>query len=216
MRGYNRKKLLPEIDLPQVTPLRYHILGKLLSAKRKAPKGLHLPDQAKEIQEHTSANRLEVVAFGDRVERSRTAEDLIHTGVEVAIDESISVDDPNRCFQSGGEVYVLFDVGSVVGVFTSPNHFKPLADRVLVEKDKPREEVRNGIIHLEWSYESLGGTVLEIGDGAYKDSGGRFPMDVKPGDRVLFPKHGHTDITIWDRDFVIIEQNKILGVLEKA
>jgi chaperonin GroES len=42
------------------------------------------------------------------------------------------------------------------------------------------------------------------------------PIDVKPGDRVLFGKWSGTEVKIDGQDFLIMKENDLLGVVDKA
>ena len=42
------------------------------------------------------------------------------------------------------------------------------------------------------------------------------PLDVKPGDRVLFGKYAGTEIKIEDQDYVIMREEEILAVSETS
>ena len=49
-----------------------------------------------------------------------------------------------------------------------------------------------------------------------QEDGKRSPMDVKPGDRILFGKYAGTEIKIDDQDYVIMREEEILAVLESG
>ena len=56
--------------------------------------------------------------------------------------------------------------------------------------------------------------VRAIGNGKLLDSGERIPLDVKPGDRILFGKYSGSDIKIDGDEYLILREDEILGVLE--
>ena len=45
------------------------------------------------------------------------------------------------------------------------------------------------------------------------DKGARIPMDVKPGDRVLYGKYSGTEVKLDDETYLIIHQDEVLGIL---
>jgi len=94
---------------------------------------------------------------------------------------------------------------------------RPLHDRVLVRRVEEKEVVKGGIIIPDTAKEKpMEGEVVAAGPGKIQDDGKRSPMDVKPGDRILFGKYAGTEIKIDDEDFLILREEEILAVLESA
>ena len=93
---------------------------------------------------------------------------------------------------------------------------KPLGDRVLVEPKKENEDVKKGgiIIPDTAKEKPQEGKVIAIGAGKRDDSGKLIPMNVKPGDRVLMPKYGGTEVKIDEKEYQIVREDDILGVIE--
>jgi chaperonin GroES len=58
--------------------------------------------------------------------------------------------------------------------------------------------------------------VIAAGDGKINENGTRRPLDVKPGDRVLFGKYSGSEVTIDDQDYLIMREDEILGVFVSA
>lgn len=56
------------------------------------------------------------------------------------------------------------------------------------------------------------GEVIAVGPGKLLDSGERAPMDVKPGDKVIFAKYGGTEIKIDGEEYMILRQSDILAI----
>ncbi|KAJ1354763.1 hypothetical protein KIN20_011793 [Parelaphostrongylus tenuis] len=68
--------------------------------------------------------------------------------------------------------------------------FKPLHDRVLVERAAAETKTKGGIMLPEKSQgKVLEATVLAVGPGARNEKGDVIPMSVKTGDRVLLLNH---------------------------
>jgi chaperonin GroES len=85
------------------------------------------------------------------------------------------------------------------------NH-KPLKDRVLVEPKEAEEKTASGIIIPDSAKEKpQKGVVVAVGDGK-KDE----PMSVKEGDHVIYGKFAGTEITIDDKDYLIMREDDIL------
>jgi chaperonin GroES len=60
------------------------------------------------------------------------------------------------------------------------------------------------------------GEIVAVGPGAPDDKGKVQPLDVKPGDRVLFGKWSGTEVKIDGEELLIMKESDILGVLEGA
>ena len=92
---------------------------------------------------------------------------------------------------------------------------KPLGDRVLVHPLESDEVKKGGIIIPDTAKEKpQEGKIIAVGAGKRDDNGKLIPMDVKKGDRVLFSKYGGTEIKIDGKDYLIMREDDILGVLE--
>ena len=72
--------------------------------------------------------------------------------------------------------------------------FKPLHDRVVVERLDSDEKTAGGIIIPDSAQEKpMQGKILAVGSGARDDSGKIQPLDVKEGDTILFGKWSGTE-----------------------
>ena len=92
---------------------------------------------------------------------------------------------------------------------------RPLSDRVLVEPIKEEEQKKGGIIIPDTAKEKpQQGKVIAVGTGKLDDSGKTIPFNVKAGDKVLMPKYGGTEVKIDGKDFVILREEDILGIIE--
>jgi chaperonin GroES len=58
------------------------------------------------------------------------------------------------------------------------------------------------------------GEVVAVGPGARDEAGKVIPLDLKPGDRVLFGKWSGTEVKIDGQDVVIMKESDIFGVIE--
>ena len=92
----------------------------------------------------------------------------------------------------------------------------PLHDRVVVKRIEEKESVKGGIIIPDSAKEKQQeGEVIAVGAGK-REKGERIPLDVKPGDRVLFGKYSGTEIKIDDEDLLILREEEILAKLGGA
>jgi chaperonin GroES len=96
-------------------------------------------------------------------------------------------------------------------------NIRPLHDRVIVRRIEEGEQVRGGIIIPDTAKEKpQEGEVIAAGEGKYKEDGTRQPLDVKQGDRVLFGKYSGSEIKIDGEELLIMREDEILGILERA
>ena len=93
--------------------------------------------------------------------------------------------------------------------------FRPLGDRVVVKRVEEEAKTKGGIIIPDTAKEKpQEGDVIAVGPGARDEDGKRVPMDVKPGDRILFGKWSGTEVKIDGEDLIIMKESDILGVLD--
>ena len=91
---------------------------------------------------------------------------------------------------------------------------QPLGDRVLVEPVKEDETKKGGIIIPDTAKEKpQQGKVIAVGTGKIDEKGNKIPFNVKKGDKVLMPKYGGTEIKLDGKEYQIMREEDILGVL---
>jgi chaperonin GroES len=92
---------------------------------------------------------------------------------------------------------------------------RPLHDRVLIKRLDAAEERVGGIIIPDTAKEKpQQGLVEAVGNGKLMEDGQRVPVDVKPGDRILFGKYSGSEIRLGDHDYLVLREDEVLGVLE--
>jgi chaperonin GroES len=93
--------------------------------------------------------------------------------------------------------------------------FRPLHDRVVVRRIEEDTKTAGGIIIPDTAKEKpVQGEVIAVGPGGRDDAGKVIPLDLKPGDRVLFGKWSGTEVKIDGEDLVIMKESDIFGVIE--
>jgi chaperonin GroES len=93
--------------------------------------------------------------------------------------------------------------------------FRPLHDRVVVRRVEQDERTRGGIIIPDTAKEKpMEGEVIAVGPGARDEKGQIQPLDVKPGDRILFGKWSGTEVKLDGEELLIMKESDIMGVLE--
>jgi chaperonin GroES len=95
--------------------------------------------------------------------------------------------------------------------------FRPLHDRIVVERIDAEAKTAGGIIIPDTAREKpQQGKVLAVGSGGRDEGGKLIPVDVKAGDRVLFGKWSGTEVEIDDVEYLIMKESDIMGVLVEA
>ncbi len=90
--------------------------------------------------------------------------------------------------------------------------FVPLQDRVLVRRVQEPETTRSGIIIPDTAKEKpQDGEVLAVGKGKISADGKVIPLDLKPGDRILFGKYAGTEIIFEGEEYLIMREDEVLG-----
>ncbi|HWN42546.1 MAG TPA: co-chaperone GroES [Thermoanaerobaculia bacterium] len=90
----------------------------------------------------------------------------------------------------------------------------PLHDRILVQRIEEEKVRRSGIIIPDSAKEKpQEGKVLAVGKGTVSEAGKKTPLDVKAGDRVLFGKYSGSEVTLDGKEYVIMKEEDVLGIL---
>lgn len=93
---------------------------------------------------------------------------------------------------------------------------RPLGERVVVKPLPSEERTKGGIVLPDTAKEKpQEGEVVAVGPGRLLETGQRVPIDLKPGDRVLFSKYAGNEVKIDDVEYLIMREADILGVIEK-
>ncbi len=96
---------------------------------------------------------------------------------------------------------------------------KPLGDRVIVRPLTDAESGSTsafGIIIPDTAKKEKPeqGVVIAVGAGKWDEDGEkRIPMEVKEGDQVVFSKYGYDEIKIDGKEYFIVAENSILGII---
>jgi chaperonin GroES len=93
--------------------------------------------------------------------------------------------------------------------------FRPLHDRVLIRRVAPEGKTTGGIIIPDTAQEKpMEGEIVAVGPGARDDKGTVVPLDVKPGDRILFGKWSGSEIKLDGKDLLIMSESDIMGIID--
>ncbi|MCH8241418.1 MAG: co-chaperone GroES [Planctomycetes bacterium] len=93
-------------------------------------------------------------------------------------------------------------------------NIKPLGDKVIVKRVDAEEKTAGGIVLPDSAQEKpKRGVILAVGNGRLLDDGTRSEMQVKKNDEVLFTSYAGTEIKMGGEDYMIMDENDILGVI---
>ena len=93
--------------------------------------------------------------------------------------------------------------------------FRPLHDRVVVRRVEQEAKSAGGIIIPDTAKEKpMEGEIVAVGPGGRDESGKLIPIDLKPGDRILFGKWSGTEVKIDGQDLLIMKESDIMGIVE--
>lgn len=92
---------------------------------------------------------------------------------------------------------------------------RPLHDRVIVKRTEEERTSPGGIVIPDTAAEKpIRGEIIAAGNGKLLDSGELRPLDVKPGDRVLFGKYAGTEVKVDGQDLLVMREDDIMAVIE--
>ncbi|HOM27112.1 MAG TPA: co-chaperone GroES [bacterium] len=93
---------------------------------------------------------------------------------------------------------------------------RPLGDRVVVEPLEAEEKTKGGIILPDTAKEKpQEGKVVAVGKGKLNDKGELTPLEVKVGDKVLYGKYSGTEVTVDNKQYIILREEDILAIVEE-
>ncbi len=93
---------------------------------------------------------------------------------------------------------------------------KPLSDHILIEPVTQEEKTESGIFLPDSVQKERPeqGKVIAVGPGKRDKDGKRIPIEVAPGNVVLFTKYGPNEIKISGKEYLIAREEDILAILE--
>jgi len=92
--------------------------------------------------------------------------------------------------------------------------FRPLHDRILVQRLEGEEKTKGGIIIPDTAKEKpQQGKVVSVGSGRVTEEGKIQPLDVKAGEKILFSKYAGTEVKMEGEEFIIMREDDVLGII---
>nr|ACO15731.1 10 kDa heat shock protein, mitochondrial [Caligus clemensi] len=90
--------------------------------------------------------------------------------------------------------------------------FKPLFDRVLVQRGDAISKTKSGILLPEKAQEKVReATVVAVGPGSRNEKGDLIPMSVQEGDTVLLPEFGGSKLLFEEKEYTIFRESEIIA-----
>jgi chaperonin GroES len=91
----------------------------------------------------------------------------------------------------------------------------PLNDRLVVKAVTPESKTAGGIYLPDSAQEKpQEAEVVAVGPGKVLENGKVVPLELKPGDRVIYAKYGGTEIKLGTDEYVILRQDDVLAIKE--
>ena len=93
---------------------------------------------------------------------------------------------------------------------------KPLGDRVVIEPlSEENSKTKGGIIIPDTidKEKPEKGKIVAVGPGRINDEGEIIPMSVEVGQKVIFSKYGPDEVKVGDKEYFILSESNILGII---
>lgn len=205
-----------EIPVEQIRPTHDHVLVKIIN-REKTGGGLYLPKNTA-----TPCVVGKVIAIGTGIPNNHNGQDF---PIKLKVGEYVLfMDYAGERMRCGWEDYRLIrEHGLWATVKMSDfdayefEEVKPWADRIVITPDD-ETKTRSGLLFLpnkDMPIKYRGGTVHTTGFGVWHlESGNLLPCQTKPGDRILFERYAGAEIRLRGKDYRIIQEIDVLGILE--
>jgi chaperonin GroES len=94
-------------------------------------------------------------------------------------------------------------------------NIEPLYDKVVIKPLAEEEVTASGIVLPDTvdKEKPMQGEVIAVGPGKRLDNGTIAPVSVKVGDKVLFTKYAPDEVEIDSVEYLVMEEDKVLGIV---
>lgn len=94
---------------------------------------------------------------------------------------------------------------------------RPLHDRILVKRKAEAERTAGGIYIPDSAKERpVEAEVVAVGNGKLMEDGSVRALEIKAGDTILFGKYAGTEVKLDGQEHLILREDDILAILDKA
>jgi len=91
----------------------------------------------------------------------------------------------------------------------------PLNEKIVVERLEADDRTAGGIILPDTAKEKpKQGKIISVGDGKLLDDGKRAAFQVKVGDKVLFSSYSGNEVTVDNKEYLIMTEEDVLAVVD--
>ena len=91
----------------------------------------------------------------------------------------------------------------------------PLNEKIVVERLEADDRTAGGIILPDTAKEKpKQGKIISVGDGKLLDDGKRAAFQVKVGDKVLFSSYSGNEVTVDNKEFLLMTEDDVLAVVD--
>ena len=91
----------------------------------------------------------------------------------------------------------------------------PLNEKIVVERVEADDRTAGGIILPDTAKEKpKQGKIISVGDGKLLDDGKRAAFQVKVGYRVLFSSYSGNEVTVDNKEYLIMTEDDVLAVVD--
>lgn len=92
---------------------------------------------------------------------------------------------------------------------------KPIADYVVAEAEKAASKTASGLYVPDSAQEKPSiAKVLAVGPGKIGDDNERVPIQVKPGDRIIYKSYSTTEIKHEGKEYILVKEDDILATVK--
>jgi len=94
---------------------------------------------------------------------------------------------------------------------------RPLYDRIIVKRLEQQRKTAAGIVIPDSAAEKPEqGEVVAVGNGRLLQDGSLRPLQLKPGEYVLFGKYSGQTVKIDEQEFLVLREEDVMGVIEEG
>ena len=92
---------------------------------------------------------------------------------------------------------------------------KPLGNQVIIKQAEAKTQTESGLLIAETAQEKpQRGEVIAVGEGKWDMYGEkRIPIDIAPGDQILYNKYAAVEIDIEDNKYIILDAESVYLVI---
>ena len=94
---------------------------------------------------------------------------------------------------------------------------RPLYDRIIVKRVDIQRKTASGIVIPDTAAEKPEqGEIIAVGNGRLLQDSSITPLQVKPGQQILFAKYSGQTIKLNGEEFLVMREEDVLGVFEES